>query len=503
MEIHLKELKKQVNEFKQKSSDAENELEAELLAIVGEEKELKGEVRKCNSQLHQARDDHETLLQDIDTLRETRERLKKETKDNSNTIARTQKQMATLEQQVNVAEEEANSMRDIHQDISHKFKQLENSVYQEETENKKILSKLEKGLKEENHTLTVTQVKVQVEQKSLDKLIEQFHTKKETMTRVLSETESNRDEQKRQIEELQSRYDDLSNGISNTKNQLTELKVKRDNHIRDIANSKSSLIPENSSLATKLSDVKLAIQKCESDNKSSSKKLDDVTSSSKMMEIMVEQLAVDIVEIKSRQESTLKVLNVEREEKGALETEKEDLKLFTRNIKEKHAIFVEDKMDETSKTNDLLSEVIRNNAKLTGDYRREQSSHMSANTKLLQWTDEKLKLVSSLKDHKQLMGIQTRMHIAAQDYYKQRGTRSHQILASLVRDGEENKERSTGMKNLLDNVLSEIITFLESYSKMSAVRGIKKSKVTFSDILDFDTTNRSTLPPIHNNKNDQ
>ena len=53
---------------------------------------------------------------------------------------------------------------------------------------------------------------------------------------------------------------------------------------------------------------------------------------------------------------------------------------------------------------------------------------MAASTKLLQWTDEKLKLLSSLKDHKQLMGIQARMHSAAQEYYKQRGARSQQIL---------------------------------------------------------------------------
>lgn len=65
---------------------------------------------------------------------------------------------------------------------------------------------------------------------------------------------------------------------------------------------------------------------------------------------------------------------------------------------------------------------------MVGEYRRQQSSHMTANTKLLQWTDEKLKLLSSLKDHKQLMGIQASMHSAAQEYYKQRGARSQQIL---------------------------------------------------------------------------
>ena len=90
--------------------------------------------------------------------------------------------MITLEQQVGVAEEEANNMREIHQDISLRFKQLENNVHLEETDNKKVMTRIDKGLKEENHTLTVTQVKVQVEQKSLDKLIEQVsHTISNTM----------------------------------------------------------------------------------------------------------------------------------------------------------------------------------------------------------------------------------------------------------------------------------------------------------------------------------
>ena len=72
-----------------------------------------------------------------------------------------------------VAEEEANNMREIHQDISLRFKQLDNNVHLEDTDNKKVMARIDKGLKEENHTLTITQVKVQVEQKSLDRLIEQ------------------------------------------------------------------------------------------------------------------------------------------------------------------------------------------------------------------------------------------------------------------------------------------------------------------------------------------
>ena len=62
-----------------------------------------------------------------------------------------------------------------------------------------------------------------------------------------------------------------------------------------------------------------------------------------------------------------------------------------------------------------------------------------------------------------------------------------------------------GMKSLLENVMSEIKSFLEVYGKMSAVRGARKSRVTFSDVIEFDTdanvANRSTLPPIHNTNN--
>eukprot|EP00800_Vazella_pourtalesii_P001188 TRINITY_DN109_c0_g2_i3.p1 TRINITY_DN109_c0_g2~~TRINITY_DN109_c0_g2_i3.p1 ORF type:complete len:505 (+),score=186.18 TRINITY_DN109_c0_g2_i3:357-1871(+) len=501
MEIHLKQLKKQVNEFKNKCSDTERELETELAAIEQEERQLKEELRRSNTRLHEVRDEHETLLQDIDTLKETRERCKKETKENSSTITRIQKQMITLEQQVGVAEEEANNMKEIHQDISLRFKQLENNVHLEETDNKKVMTRIDKGLKEENHTLTVTQVKVQVEQKSLDKLIEQFHAKKETMVRTLSETENNRDEQKRQIKELESKNEDLSNKIVDTRNQLIELDKKRENHIRDVASNKSILTPENSSMKEKLANVKLGIEKSKADYETSTKKLDDVTSSSKMMETMVEQLEGEITEMRVTQESSQEVLDVEREERAALEAEKEELKIFWRNIKDNHVIFVGDKQDEIVKKKDLLSEMIKNNSILTGEYRRQQSSHMTANTKLLQWTDEKLKLLSSLKDHKQLMGIQASMHSAAQEYYKQRGARSQQILERLVRDGEENRERSSGMKGLLDNVMTEISTFLQVYAKLSAGRGVKKQRVTFSDVLEFDTSSRSTLPPIHNSNN--
>ena len=74
-----------------------------------------------------------------------------------------------------------------------------------------------------------------------------------------------------------------------------------------------------------------------------------------------------------------------------------------------------------------------------------------------------------------------------------------------MHEGEGNRERSMGLKSLLDNVMSEIKSFLEVYGKMSAVRGPRKSKVTFSDVIEFETdanaANRSTLPPIHNTNN--
>ena len=72
-----------------------------------------------------------------------------------------------------------------------------------------------------------------------------------------------------------------------------------------------------------------------------------------------------------------------------------------------------------------------------------------------------------------------------------------------MNEGEGNKERSLGMKHLLENVMTEIKSFLEVYGRMSAVRGGngKKMKVKFSDVIEMepDTRNvsRSTLPPIH------
>ena len=78
------------------------------------------------------------------------------------------------------------------------------------------------------------------------------------------------------------------------------------------------------------------------------------------------------------------------------------------------------------------------------------------------------------------------------------------MCSRLVQEGENNRERSMGMKSLLDKVMSEIKSFLEVYGKMSAERGARKSKVTFSDVIEFETEaviNRPTLPPIHNNSN--
>ena len=270
---------------------------------------------------------------------------------------------------------------------------------------------------------------------------------------MLSETESSRDAQRTEVEEIQSRYAEIRNGITETNEQLGRLKDRRESHVREVTSAKSVLIPGRDGLESKLSEMKEDRDKTETDIKYSRHKLDDVTASSAMMEGMIDKLGEEVEAMGSEQEGVQQVLDKEREERAVLESEKEELKAFVRNLRENHDIFVQDKRTETEKAQVDLSEVIRRNAALTGnsvdilrvmvtdfmlcktgEYRSQQNSHMSARTKLLQWTDEKLKLVSSLKDHKQLMGIQARMHSAAQEYYRQRGTRAQHQLARLGQD---------------------------------------------------------------------
>ena len=187
------------------------------------------------------------------------------------------------------------------------------------------------------------------------------------MTRVLSETEGSRDAQKANIEELQSKGEQLTQAISETTNQLTELHEKRNKHTQDTANNKSLLLPQRDGLALKVSDIKIEIDKCISDQLSSSNKLDDVTSSRCMMESMTEQLVADTAEMRMRQEEIQVVLDSERAERAALEREREELKLFVKNLREKHSIFVLDKQEGIGNTEELLSVAVRENALLTGD----------------------------------------------------------------------------------------------------------------------------------------
>ena len=196
----------------------------------------------------------------------------------------------------------------------------------------------------------------------------QFQSKKETMTRVLTETEGSRDGQKTTIEELQFKSEQLSQGISETSNQLTELQEKRNKHIQETTNNKSLLLPQRDGLALKVSETKIAIEKFASDQLSSSSKLDDVTSSRCMMESMTDQLLEETAEMREQQEEIQVVVEGEREERAALETEKEQLKLFGRNVREKHSTFVLDKQEEISKSDELLSEAVRENAQLTGEF---------------------------------------------------------------------------------------------------------------------------------------
>ncbi|XP_030045996.1 coiled-coil domain-containing protein 178 [Microcaecilia unicolor] len=106
--------------------------------------------------------------------------------------------------------------------------------------------------------------------------------------------------------------------------------------------------------------------------------------------------------------------------------------------------------------------VFEENLKLADEYEALQDVFLNEADSLMEFYEKRVKMESNLHDMKQLSVLQSRMHRASAEYFKQQGLYNQAGLANFQTASHENAQKILAVQDEMSKTIQHISAFLNS-----------------------------------------
>ncbi|XP_029443042.1 coiled-coil domain-containing protein 178-like [Rhinatrema bivittatum] len=111
---------------------------------------------------------------------------------------------------------------------------------------------------------------------------------------------------------------------------------------------------------------------------------------------------------------------------------------------------------------DDLKITLEVNLKLANEYEELQDFFLAEKDNLMEFGEKRVKMESNLRDVKQISVLQSRIHRASEEYFKQRGLYSQAGLANFQEASHENAQKILAVQDEMSKTIQHISAFLNS-----------------------------------------
>ncbi|XP_002734306.1 coiled-coil domain-containing protein 178-like, partial [Saccoglossus kowalevskii] len=319
---------------------------------------------------------------------------------------------------------------------------------------------LRRQLKDEQHSRTVLQARIAGDSAELQKLQLDSKKKKLKISKKADETDKVVNLVSQQVEQLKKVYNDKTKRIAKLEEQISLFKNKHRETKEHLAKKKEELEPEHKHVKEENLNKTKRLDYMKHRTEVIDKKMEEMDSSSVIMKKVLSNTENDILELSA--EMGEMAIRLETGQKMH-----DDLKIALEEVEkrsEEQACQHENHLKERQIVlNDLeaqLEKKLEENERLAHQYRYLQDKVIATKDKLMNEFDGKIKFESSLKDHKQLNGLQSRLHASLAIYYKIRGLYNQAELAKFEAVSQKNGQRIHILQVDMDEAISTIALFL-------------------------------------------
>ncbi|XP_067835896.1 coiled-coil domain-containing protein 178 isoform X2 [Heptranchias perlo] len=397
----------------------------------------------------------ESFNRNIKESRQERNKMKKEIRQIQEALKINKGKLANLKKQLTLVVSAQNSARE-------KLVMITKTMTDQEEQLKDQIEKLKKKIKEEMVLRTKLQAKIKSEAEDLANIKDNANKKKESILKKITQAEKIVADIEAKFKEFEAIYQNYYETFLMLSEKVNELKENQQSITENLEKEKkglqNQLIDDQKEYLDSINQLNYTLRQIETLQENSRQKQALRTVLLKEIEKYKNSIKDlkpirDVVEFKHNNAAIITngfKTELEIVKKRRAFTEKDDQKLIRERKNKRQEVRVK------------LALTLMENANQTEEYQRLQRSYLGTKNKLADIYDDRLKTEVSIKDYLQLSALQTRMHQALVEYFKQQGLYSQAVLATSQAVSHENAQKIIAVQGKMSKSIQRISAFLQS-----------------------------------------
>ncbi|XP_072267371.1 coiled-coil domain-containing protein 178 isoform X2 [Pyxicephalus adspersus] len=395
-------------------------------------------------------------------------------------IKRMQKSLIKNEEQTTDISKELSRVSVTHSVSKSKLAELEDKSSAEERRLKNLVDSLRKQVIEEIRVGQSMQARINAlmaDRKQKEK--ENKKTKEELMKiaeeierpvadleleiRQLAEFHARKSEELRNIHQKKQQCEER---FSRTREQLTNQKCKLEQQLNDTQMKISEVSEELRNTVERL----LQFQKSTQDLILYGNVIQNtMKTTQKTIERLEQNYNLQELQLNNVKDTTAQLLKEAETYTQRMEREDED-----------HTIQLQIRQKIQKQSTAALEEALKENTTLAKEYKTFQSNYLDEKDKLMQNYESRLRTEATIRDYLQISVLQSRMHRALVEFFKQRGLYNQAGLARFQAASQENAQKILAVQEEMSKTIQHISAFLTSLTDGSPREDGKENKQSIS-----------------------
>lgn len=471
-----KSQKKKVENLEQKLSAAEKNFEEfELLreklevqlanqkeAFVNEEKALAEELESKEEAVRLLKRSNRELEMDRDALsRKIQNCDDKKISDEKN-MERMQRELESTAEMIETIAKELGTVSEDHLVATEKLEKENKRCQMEEDAQKSTVDILKKTVKEELHRKMVLRGRIEADHVEFEKTQEDSKTRLELSERKVQEVKKAVDEVTKKVNDLNVQHEETKQATNTLNSKLEEKKRQKQQMILQSDTSLQELVPERDEKRDELRRFEAQHSEMVAKTDEMTKEIEGMETASVMIKRSNETAKTNVDKLQAElEELTVQLASAERLKTSLLKS-LSDICARDMMLEMKHREIMVKRQEILHKLKTDLNESKNLNKSLASCYRHLQNDLIRKKTEFLRKFEERVKIENDIKDVKQMLGVQTRIHAALQHYYKYRYLYSTSELKRMKGESKNNGIQLVELHEELDRTVAKITEFLQS-----------------------------------------
>lgn len=399
---------------------------------------------------------------DIEDTQEKISKCEKQKIADEKNIRRIQREMERVATMMQATTEEHISVATINHHIRDQLHAEQEKAFRTEESLKNTAETLRRQVKEEVHTRTVLQARINSDSAEIEKTRSESGKKKEKADKVANDVQSAVTVVLEKVEKLRSAKAKRDEQKVTLKSQIEETDKQHDTSLLQFEERLSTITPHYNHLKDEVSQLDKVLDHMDWKTDLMNKKLEEMDGAQTMMNKVSAKTEAALTELLDEQDELNKQLEAARKMGDDL---KAQLTAVSDRIKDgdtRHNRLLQDRCAVLLQQDDDKVTGLKKNRDLASRYRQLQNEFLVKKEQLLRTFDDRLKLEATINDIKQLKSLQSKMHGALAEYFKLSGLYNEGELTRLEQVSAENGHRVGQLQTDMEQALALITGFLQT-----------------------------------------